>query len=536
MLAQKIDKMQKQISAYPKPVEMSSRNYYEISRQNHSESLILLNSLGKVIRKNFEKNIRDSYTLSEVSRFVMNTYMYNPQKYEHLLPAKKINEKAIRFDRLNFCQHILDDASITKITNETNSVVMSNLARCGNIWTCPSCASILQNRRADEILKLIDWVSTQQNKKIIMLTLTASHKVNIALDDFGSKLQDAYKMMMDTTKRYRKQTGEVGRVKVTEYMHSYRNRWHKHFHIIVVVDDTVDVDVYRDKLIDTWATACIKNNLLDASDSNAVLNFYKHAVAVTGGMTPDRVAGYVTKSSKSWGLASEMAKAAVKKGRGNGHKSPFQLLYSIACDDANNPYYFNKDMDAYIEYALYTKGKAQLIWSRGLKAKVGIDDISDEDLINEQKEKSTNVVGLTVAHHHDLRSRYGIARYKRAVKDCGFDGAVQFFAKSETKLPDLLTVSECEIFESKDDSEEYNNLIDKLKDIAESTPRTYQCRRYKDSFEVVLTSEEKDSIRKSREYVEKYADYIQDLITPEPKPKVKWVRRHLLTTEQLSLL
>lgn len=548
MVTQKLEKMKVQNNEFAEPVELGSRNYYEISRQNRSESLILLNSLSKVILKNEEKGIRDSYTLSEVSRFVMNTYMYNPQKYEHLLPAKKVNEKAMRFDRLNFCQHILETASITKITSETNSVVLSNLARCGNIWTCPSCASILQNRRADELLKLVDWVATQPNKKIMMLTLTASHKVNVPLDEFGTRLQGAYKLMMDTTKRYRKKMGEVGRVKVTEYTHSYRNRWHKHFHILVIVDDTVNATDYEKKLTEWWATACRQNKLLDVSDQKAVDDFYEKAVDVSENMTPAKIAEYATKSSKSWGLASEMAKSTAKKGRRSEHKTPFQLLYSIVCEDENNPYRLNKDMDAYIEYALYTKGKAQLVWSRGLKAEVGIDDISDADLVNAQTEKSINVVGLTVAHHHELRKKYGIARYKRAVRDEGIDGAIRFFAKSEESLPDLLTVEECEIYETKDDSAEYKALIGRLKNIAESTPATYQSRRHKDAVEEVRTDEEKNAIRQSREHVQKYhSEFFREFefVEKQPKPiaikspaelRADWLRRHPPVYDQLNLI
>ena len=462
-----------------------------------------LSSLKKRFLQNDGISIKDKYILAETSMYVLDIYEHNKGNFEDLIPPKK-REKKLTFDRQHFCQNILADASIAKLTDETVTLVNNHIAYCGNIWTCPICCALIQARRAEEIRQLVDYADTH-DKKVIMLTLTASHNASYMLYDFGQRLQDAYTDMMHDTTYARKKLHEFGRIKASEYTYSYRNGWHKHFHVLVVVDADADVSVYEDVIKQGWERACIAHGLLDATDNKAIDDFRAHAAYITEGQSADVVARYVTKISNDWGIPSEMANSCNKQGRGTNHYTPFQLLVNILVDDDGNSYYLNKDIRAYIEYACYTKSRHQLDWSRGLKAKIGIEDKDDDALLDESNENATILYGLTVAHWHLLRSRRLMANYKHAFAVGGVLGVAEFFHKCDSNLPDLLTVEQCQLYESSEDSPARQVLMDVLHAITASQPKTYKSiqikRDGKKHFEPALTAEEKMSVQDSKQAV-----------------------------------
>ncbi|MCZ3066974.1 rolling circle replication protein, Rep63 protein, partial [Acinetobacter baumannii] len=69
----------------------------------------------------------------------------------------------------------------------------------------------------------------------------------------------------------------------------------------------------------------------------------------------------------------------IKKGR-NGGFTPFDLL-QLSIDD--EIVYGRSTSRLYQEFAISFKGARQLVWSRGLKAYLGIDEKSDEELAEE---------------------------------------------------------------------------------------------------------------------------------------------------------
>ncbi|MNE51379.1 hypothetical protein D3C80_1460060 [compost metagenome] len=80
-------------------------------------------------------------------------------------------------------------------------------------------------------------------------------------------------------------------------------------------------------------------------------------------------------SSRHWGADRELAKASTKQGRAHG-QHPFGLL-ALAAEGG-------KQAGAkYLEYIVAMKGKRQLFWSHGLKARVGLQEKSDLQLADE---------------------------------------------------------------------------------------------------------------------------------------------------------
>ena len=432
----------------------------ELEKALRSKTDEQLDKLGKVLKANTGKGLRDNYSLSEVSHAIIRKYEGNTEPYE------KYTDKAMpSFSRIPICGSILETYTAVKRTVEYGSYIQTHIAHCGNVWLCPVCGSIIQSRRADEVQKAIDWAEAH-GYVVVMVTYTASHKAHYTLQDFGKRLQAAYRGTMKQLLRLRKKY-EVGNIKAVEFTFSEENRWHKHFHVLHILKPDCNATDYYKKINAAWELQCVNVGLLDPLDSKAVDDFHKHSTSLSCGAAEVRanyinklsdewyqeaikevgaspegkdvwtmhkeMLEYADKKSKdwvewatakakkqkqegkdAWTIADEMTKSVIKIGRSYKHMTPFQILYRIATTQDNE--YRYRLIDAFIEYAIHTKGLHQQDWSNGLKAEVGIVDKTDEELCEEQKDTAVYVAGLTVAHWHLLRSKNLRIQYFKTLK------------------------------------------------------------------------------------------------------------------------
>jgi hypothetical protein len=205
----------------------------------------------------------------------------------------------------------------------------------------------------------------------------------------------SHKTYRGIKKRYMKR----GRVRALEVNHGEANGWHPHIHELWFLNLNLhDYSVLKQEVYDLWVRACARHGLREPS--------WEHGVDIRGG---DQAAKYVAKfgeEENKWGLADELTKASVKKGR-NGSRSPFQLL-----DD-----YIEGDKRAgalFVEYSNAFHRKKQLTWSRGLKAQFELDEKTDDDLAHEQEDvaillaeiepEQWDVIRRTSTPKHDNRA------------------------------------------------------------------------------------------------------------------------------------
>lgn len=445
----------------------------KLQRPGDSYTEKKLNKLGSVLKKNNELGLRDKYTMSEAVKCIIEMYRSRIDYYQKYI-------KGVRtplFKKNTFCGNILADASSVMRTDKYNSIINTHIAHCSSVWLCPVCSSIIQSKKADDVQKAIGWAN-DNDYKVAMVTFTASHNVKMPLIEFGEKLQKAYEMMMKNIRKSRKKY-EIGNIKGVEFTHSYKNGWHKHYHVILILKKECDVEAYFQTIKKSWETACVKNGLLDSTNEKAVSDFREHSVNIV--KSAKEISNYVNKSSKEWTLADEMSKSVLKIGHNNEHRTPFQILCDIATTKDKKQRY--KDIDVFVEYMLYTYGLHQQDWSNGLKDAVGILDLSDEEIIEENEDTAEFIAGLTVAHWHLIRSKYQRIQYFRAAKD-GYEALKAFFDKLDTDntLPAMLTSEQARIYETglkgipfTDDEEAtvYYDMIPLLRAIAKTQPQTY---------------------------------------------------------------
>ena len=201
----------------------------------------------------------------------------------------------------------------------------------------------------------------------------------------SQQLSQLLKMQADALARLRKgkawdnfkiEINYNGLIRSLELTHGV-NGWHPHTHELWFVGKEVDAEEIKEFVLDKWWSSCVRAGLVEDNPKD-MLNFYKHAVDIKGNCS---ASDYLAKqdSSKNWGVDREVAKASSKKGKKSG-LHPFQFLTEA-----------NKNISLWLEYSKAIKGKSQLFWSRGLKKKCGIEEISDEEIAEEEE---INVLGL----------------------------------------------------------------------------------------------------------------------------------------------
>lgn len=256
--------------------------------------------------------------------------------------------------RLSHCGYVARKFDVALERNgETGRAGFDGLKTCASVWCCPCCSPRISARRKGELDLLLSGARSS-GFAVVMLTLTARHDRRVKLAPFLDALKDAKRRFRRRREWRALKPVFVGSVTATEVTHG-RNGWHPHFHEIVVLDcPPADALAFFEGLRGAWL-ACLHGVGLSGNDAAFQVQ-------------PAQAAGsYVAK----FGAAEELALQGAKRGR-NGSRGPWQLL-----DDA-------RDGDAqsaaiWLEYALAFRGRRQLVWSPGLKARFGVAETTDDD-------------------------------------------------------------------------------------------------------------------------------------------------------------
>lgn len=258
---------------------------------------------------------------------------------------------------------------------EHGSASFSGLQTCGSVWSCPVCSAKIAERRRVEILAAMTaWKAS--DGIVLMLTLTCPHQRSDDLVELLAKQAKALKAMFSdrSVKSIFKAMGVIGQIKATEVTHGrlseFDNGWHPHYHLLLFCGSGVDLSLFdahqmkdwQVRLYLRWAACCVKAGLGEPS--------YAHGLKLDNG---DKAAKYVSK----WGLEDEMTKGHTKKALHG--ETPFDFLRALVVSDEDR-----QAAVLFIEFANAFKGKRQLHWSKGLKARFAIGEKTDDELVEEQ--------------------------------------------------------------------------------------------------------------------------------------------------------
>lgn len=302
------------------------------------------------------------------------------------------------------CRH-LHHADINVMKNlEHGTAFYAGLVTCGSPWSCSVCASRIQERRRHEIKAAIAWAESL-GLVCVMVTFTFPHRHWHRLADLIVQQREAFKRLR-YSKGYRK-VKPLGLIRSLELTYSDRNGWHPHTHELWFCEPDNVPTQYALSLL--WEAAASRAGLLDHVEphSRHWAEFMVHGVDVKRDMTEG---DYLAKQddSRSWGFAEEVSKATSKAGRRNGFH-PFHFLVR------KNP----GDAARFLEYHAAMKGARQLFWSPGLKAKVGIDDLSDETIADESRDPADLLAHIPLAAWRVVRGNDAHAELLEAAETGG---------------------------------------------------------------------------------------------------------------------
>lgn len=252
---------------------------------------------------------------------------------------------------------------------------IAGLVTCGSVWVCPVCSAVISAHRATELDKLVHW-NAARGGSLALLTLTMRHHRGQSLKVLRQGLTAAWRHVTASRgwKEAKKAMGMDGYVRAIEATHG-DNGWHLHIHALLVFDGPItdaDAAELADEVWIRWSRG-LEREGLDALRQNAV-------DVRRGDDALETLGRYINK------IVFETVGGRWKKGRGDAGRTPFEILADgLATGLAD-------DLERWFEWEQGSKGMRQLVWSRGLKARVGVDDVTDEELAEREQAGSTFAV------------------------------------------------------------------------------------------------------------------------------------------------
>jgi hypothetical protein len=255
------------------------------------------------------------------------------------------------------------------------------------VWVCPVCASVVGERRADEVRAGLAAL-TAEGGSAAFATFTVSHGRGDSLERVLEGFLAAFRYLTSkpSYKRLRKRYGVVGYIRVLEVTHG-RNGWHPHLHVLFCFDRPLgeeEVGRFSDEAYPLWESACAREGL------SMTRRYGLHVVPAYG-----TVEAYLAKFGRlpQWDISRELTKGHIKAGRslaGDLQLTPMQLLEAAHAGDERCGRLF-------AEFAARFHGKAQLYWSPGLRARLLPDDqaVSDAEVVAASDEAARLALEIT---------------------------------------------------------------------------------------------------------------------------------------------
>jgi hypothetical protein len=324
-------------------------------------------------------------------KFILQSSM---SKIQDRFSMRKVMAKLLPEYRVSKCGCVVQSnahgVSVFK-SRAHNSISCSNVQTCTSVWHDPVCAAKITERRRFEVNKGIS-IHKLNGGRITFVTRTIPHTKADSLVSLRDRFRkaDAYMKEFYQYKKMRSRFKVYGDIKVFELTVTWLNGWHFHVHEVFLHD----ADAFEGEALESnpayaaflkdfestyygiWRDMAVKAGFDTPSR--------EHGLQVQNG---DFAAEYIAKwgcePESKWGVDSELTKAHIKNSR-KGY-TPWALirLYRDTGDERLIP--------IIQEYAHSMHRQQQLIWSTGLKKKLGINEITDDEIAAEIEDDAEEI-------------------------------------------------------------------------------------------------------------------------------------------------
>lgn len=351
------------------PASRASRGFQPITRDFSG------NSGGPVLVEEVDAET------GEIFRFEVTPQGRKPYRSPEHLRAERYALKSVvnrlypRSRTAKCCRMRIPHKSVSILkAPEFNKAHYAGLSRCSSVWLCPVCAAkIAQGRRAE--LSAAVATAKAMGWHVMLMTCTVPHGLGDDVAGMLDLMLKAWRKMTDDRKgkdmrRLFDLRGTVRALEVTDGPHGF----HPHFHALLFIGADFSPASVQAGFLPLWQEACVKVGLPCPSDS--------HGLRVDDG-------AWAAQYASKWGLEDEMVKGHLKRSRGVKGMTPWDLLRNILATGSR------RSEERFRLYADAFKGRRQLYWSNGLKAKLGMGEVSDEELVARQEESAYVLAELT---------------------------------------------------------------------------------------------------------------------------------------------
>jgi len=283
------------------------------------------------------------------------------------------------------------------LNRETGRASFGGLQRCSNVWACPTCSRRIARKRGDEANAALA-AARAEGLSVFLLTFTFRHKAGM---DLKAMLQSLVKARARFTERreYRA-LSLVGSITATEVTHGERAGFHPHMHVIVFAKGDAAANLAALKKLGPVWRRCLQSFGLDGG---------KAAFDCRDGSA---AGDYI---SKGWQAAEELTLGVEKTGKAGG-RTPSELL--LAASDG-----CNRSARLWAEYVSAFAGKRQLVWSRGLKGRFKIQEVTDA----QAAEDASAAEAQTVVVKTFTAEEWQVVRYRKTaiLRACERGGSLE---------------------------------------------------------------------------------------------------------------
>lgn len=271
----------------------------------------------------------------------------------------------------------VDEVSITQSANGVARA--SGLMRCGSVWLCAECASIIEAERGREVAQLI-LNARESCYHVLMLTFTIPHARGTPLKESMDALAGAMRTMRQDRKIRNLQAslGFAGLVRSTEITYG-ANGWHAHIHELWVIQADpaaffvpLGVDQVQASIQPIWARFVRRwtgreSSVQHGLDVREVWSANDYLAKM-----PDAYARREATGKPRWGADAEMTKSALKVGR-VGSRVIWQLIDDAALGD-------QQASSLVRDYARGTWRRRRMYWTPSRTNRKGVTKLGLRDL------------------------------------------------------------------------------------------------------------------------------------------------------------
>jgi len=308
-------------------------------------------------------------------------------------------------------------ANVAVALDANNVAHVGGVARCASPWSCPLCAPTIREKRAadlDELLRA--HLAAGGGGEFV--TVTMPHHAAMPLKATLGAVRKGWTAVVSGRlwSVLKADLGILGQVKAVEITHG-ENGWHPHVHVLVVTRrplSPAESMRLRRHVYDRWCSSIERQGFAKPS--------WEHGCDVRqvglNGAGETALGRYVCKVRDGWGVGLELARSDVKRGRKTS-RTPWELL-ELAEGDG--------DADAlalWHEYEHATRGVRALVWSPGLRGKLGAatEELSDQEAATEEADEVSALLLVPAEWWRSLVADGLVAKLLRVVELAGVDAA-----------------------------------------------------------------------------------------------------------------